>query len=283
MKHPHFQFIKYITNFIDAQTYYGKVFLIEQQTGLSKVALNVLNKSICKVEQMSNWERRPLRKSQAHYASLDAYILIGIIEKLVEKAKQDGLQPFEKFVKTLDTRNIIVNEVIDNADDFYENESKRLHKMNNEKLNVEHNQYANKKRDFKKNYKYEESKSSEQGGGGNKAYGNSYGRKGQTNNTQLFTNDELRASMWQTHGFVVDKNLNKLARMLQEKSIDCVIPDTTDSEKICSLALEKNRILITSNLKLFNRKNAMNRCCVHYKDSPQKQFMALKSFFSFDQ
>ena len=68
---------------------------------------------------MSNWERRPLRKSQAHYASLDAYILIGITEKLREKAQQDGLQPFDKFVKTLDTRNIIVNEVTDNSEDFY--------------------------------------------------------------------------------------------------------------------------------------------------------------------
>lgn len=29
VKHPQFQFIKYITNFIDAQTYYGKVYLIE--------------------------------------------------------------------------------------------------------------------------------------------------------------------------------------------------------------------------------------------------------------
>lgn len=39
---------------------------------------------------MSNWERRPLRKSQAHYASLDAFILIEIIEKIILKAKEDG-------------------------------------------------------------------------------------------------------------------------------------------------------------------------------------------------
>lgn len=89
--------------------------------------------------------------------------------------------------------------------------------------------------------------------------------------------------MWQTHGFIVDKNLTKLARMLQEKGIDCRIPtDTNDSEKICSRALEEDRIFITSNLKLFNRKSVMNRCCVHYKDNPFKQYMALRSFFSFE-
>ena len=136
---------------------------------------------------MSNWERRPLRKSQAHYASLDAYVLIEIIDKLKEKAQQDGLPPFEKFVKTLDTRDMIVNEIIDNQDDFYENEKKRMNRMHNEKINVENNQYVQKKRHFNNNNyqkKYEEQKGGDHGGGGsNKAYGNSYGRKGQTNNT----------------------------------------------------------------------------------------------------
>lgn len=62
-KHPSLNFIKFIKNFIDAQTFYGKVYLVEQQTGLAKVALKIFGKSICKVEQMSNWERRPLRQS----------------------------------------------------------------------------------------------------------------------------------------------------------------------------------------------------------------------------
>lgn len=243
---------------------------------------------------MSNWERRPLRKSQAHYASLDAYVLIGITEKLREKAQQDGLQPFDKFVKTLDTRNIIVNEVTDNSEDFYTQEKNNKYRKENEKITVENNQFAGKKRNFRQNNqrnKFEDSKDNDvqMGDGGHggyqkkQAYGNSYGRKGQTNNTQLFTSDDLRASMWETHGFIVDKNLNKLARMLKDNGIDCIVPDTSDSEKICAYALEKDRIFITSNLKLFNRKNAMNRCCVHYKESPFKQFQALKSFFSFDQ
>lgn len=71
--------------------------------------------------------------------------------------------------------------------------------------------------------------------------------------------------------------------MMQAKNIDCIIHDSQDSEKICSFALEKDRIFVTSNLKLFNKKSVMNRCCVHYKDNPYKQYIALKSFFSFDE
>ena len=70
------------------------------------------------------------------------------------------------------------------------------------------------------------------------AYGNSYGKKGQTNNTSLITNEDLRASMWKSHGFIVDKNLTKLAKMLQQNGINCFVPPTSDSEKICAMALE---------------------------------------------
>jgi ribonuclease D len=62
-KHPQMGFIKYIRKFIDAQSYFGKLFLVEQPRGLAKVAMELLGKQICKVEQLSNWERRPLRLS----------------------------------------------------------------------------------------------------------------------------------------------------------------------------------------------------------------------------
>lgn len=109
---------------------------------------------------------------------------------------------------------MIINEQLDNSDDFYENESKRIHKMHNEKLMTNNNPYAGKKRNFKKQ-QYDDRKGDDNGASGShKPYGNTYGRKGQTNIHNLSTNDELKASMWMTHGFIVDKNLNKLARML---------------------------------------------------------------------
>ena len=107
---------------------------------------------------MSNWERRPLRKSQAHYAALDAYVLIDIVEALMAKAQQDGLQPFEKFVKTLDTRNIIINEVMESDDD---REQQRKHQMQDEHVHVKNNRFAGRQRKFNNNNNYEEGKGNE--------------------------------------------------------------------------------------------------------------------------
>ena len=60
-KFPKMQFYRFIKNFVDAQTYFARVHLAPPQTGLAKVAEKVMGKAICKREQMSNWERRPLR------------------------------------------------------------------------------------------------------------------------------------------------------------------------------------------------------------------------------
>ncbi len=66
---------------------------------------------------MSNWERRPLRKSQQHYAALDAYILVMLIHKLAEKGKEEG-NPLDRFIVSLDKRTYIPKD----EDEFGEGE-----------------------------------------------------------------------------------------------------------------------------------------------------------------
>lgn len=203
-KLPHLNFIKYVKNFIDAQTYFGKIYLVEQQTGLAKVAQKIFNKTICKVEQMSNWERRPLRLSQQHYGALDAYILIDIVKHLIEKAQKDKLREFDFFKRTLDNRKIILTADEESDDEDGIQRAKRL----DERVVADNSFQKNKKQTWMQSNGPTAAPKQE------KPYGNSYGKKGQTNNLSFLHNDELRASMWQTKGFIVDKNLTKLGRML---------------------------------------------------------------------
>ena len=50
---------------------------------------------------MSNWENRPLRYSQEHYAALDAWILGTVINKLKQHCQKNKLRDVEDFAKTI--------------------------------------------------------------------------------------------------------------------------------------------------------------------------------------
>ena len=51
-----------------------------------------------------------------------------------------------------------------------------------------------------------------------------------------------------------------------EKGVKCFVFQG-NSDEICNLALEKELVLITCNLDLFNKRTMLNRVCVHYRDS----------------
>lgn len=52
------------------------------QNSLAFMTQYLLGKALCKYEQRSNWNRRPLKKSQLHYAALDAQICLKLYEIL---------------------------------------------------------------------------------------------------------------------------------------------------------------------------------------------------------
>ncbi|XP_061555075.1 exonuclease mut-7 homolog isoform X2 [Phycodurus eques] len=61
------------------------------EKGLSRLVQQVLGKALDKSEQMSNWEKRPLRVSQIRYAVTDAYCLLDVYSVLSANATNFGL------------------------------------------------------------------------------------------------------------------------------------------------------------------------------------------------
>ena len=69
-------------NIIDLIDLYQYKYLNKAQ-GLKNLCKEILGINICKYEQCSFWENRPLKQSQLHYAAVDAFICVSLYKKLV--------------------------------------------------------------------------------------------------------------------------------------------------------------------------------------------------------
>lgn len=96
--YPHLKaFEKPLKNYIDLVHSYGKVFG-NSPGGLAGCCELLLKKGLCKYQQRSNWENRPLTESQTHYAALDAYVEILAMKELVANSGLE-LGDFTKLKK----------------------------------------------------------------------------------------------------------------------------------------------------------------------------------------
>nr|XP_033817660.1 exonuclease mut-7 homolog [Geotrypetes seraphini] len=63
----------------------------QPEKGLSLLVYHVLGKPLDKTQQLSNWEKRPLKEEQLVYAACDAYCLLEVFEALCEDPTWFGL------------------------------------------------------------------------------------------------------------------------------------------------------------------------------------------------
>ena len=65
----------------------------QEEKGLSLMVKQILGKPLDKSDQLSMWDKRPLRISQIKYAALDAYCLLEVYSAIASDPASFGLPP----------------------------------------------------------------------------------------------------------------------------------------------------------------------------------------------
>ena len=94
-------------------------------------------------------------------------------------------------------------------------------------------------------------------------------------NKDFITSGELRPEM-KARGFVVDSNLAKVGKMIQQRGLDVKILQSSDAEQACYIAVKENRVFLTTFLNVFNKKVGVPRGCLHFKSPPYGKLLYCK-------
>jgi hypothetical protein len=80
---PYFQAFETMSAYADLLADYKAVFNSQSPGGLTGMCRTLLGKPLCKQEQCSDWNRRPLELDQLHYAVMDAYVQVILWKELL--------------------------------------------------------------------------------------------------------------------------------------------------------------------------------------------------------
>jgi ribonuclease D len=77
---------------VDVWKLFKSVYPKHRFSSLAFITETMLGKELCKDQTLTNWQRRPLRRNQLHYAAMDAVIVIKIYDKFVEEIGEQMVQ-----------------------------------------------------------------------------------------------------------------------------------------------------------------------------------------------
>lgn len=77
-----------IENYYDLVDIFKTIEPSSRRTALSYISEYIFSKKLSKMEQFSNWERRPLRKAQLHYAAMDALVCVKLFKAFEIRLKE---------------------------------------------------------------------------------------------------------------------------------------------------------------------------------------------------
>jgi len=213
------------------------------------------------MEQISNWNRRPLRKSQLHYAAMDACILIKIYDRMKEM--------FEAIVSLFFRILTIQGENIDSYTDNSTGEIKK--RADSQEIEEE------KKDEFtvvaiqgeEEKPKKEEKKQGEKPQKPKKP-------------SHQFIADEKYKDFYEDPKnikFLIDNMAYKLAKYMRNVGLDAEYLAEKDHNNLIELAKAEKRVIITRDTKFFDKKKEGIPCYLLKAHKTDQQFKEIIDFF----
>ncbi|XP_063065810.1 exonuclease mut-7 homolog [Engraulis encrasicolus] len=195
------------------------------EKGLSLMVQQVLGRPLDKQEQLSNWERRPLRQKQIRYAAADAYCLLDVFNALQKDPAHYGLPS--------DIRSIGPAPPQRKEDKIKDKSRKGRHKKNLSESELSKPADCHPEGKVELNHEGEES------------------TKGEVSSPQSeLQNQGEWEGPWLLPGelrVVCDNMLQGLGRYLRCLGVDTLILENTDDHKVAAkLARTQDRVILTS-------------------------------------
>lgn len=247
-----------IRNHLDLPRVFKGLFPELTQSSLAYICEKITKKPMSKYEQISNWNRRPLRKSQIHYAAMDAFILLKIYEEMKKVLESIG-DDITRFIDS-SIGGVIVGKK-SKKKEREEEEEKEEDLFKDDENGEENEELTKEKNEIKSNPKpLRQKKTAEERKEEKKTQAKSEKKKEKEKDMIQFYADEKYADFYNdpsTIKFVVDNMAMKLAKYLRNIGQDAEYLATKDHNELTELAKTEKRVIVTRDTRYFAKRTGV--------------------------